>query len=146
MLLEQLIGLCKNTVTQRFLMAPKSWFQRIERREITEGYRGYMQFDMPLVSLENVLLDLFNLSNFLSLDPVRPKTNIICFWFQTVQNDWLWRKVFESFITILNVSADIIDLFFQLVSIFEKLSLKVTSLNNWKYLRTLYTVCASIYS
>ena len=58
---------------------PISWYQRIERREIIEGYRGYMEFDIAFVSWVKVLLELLNLSNFLSLDPVRPKTKTICF-------------------------------------------------------------------
>ena len=57
----------------------KSWYKRIERRDITEGYRGYMEFDITLLSWVKVLLDLLNLSNFLSLDPVPPKIKIICF-------------------------------------------------------------------
>ena len=39
------------------------------------------------------------------LDPVTQKAEIICFWFQTVKNDWVWGKVFESVITILNILA-----------------------------------------
>ena len=85
-----------------------------------------MQFDIAFVSWVKILLDLLSLSNFLSLNPVPPKIKIICFWFQKVKNDWLWIKVFERFITILNISVDIIwDLFFQLVLIFEKLDSKV---------------------
>ena len=34
------------------------------------------------------------------------------FWFQTMENDWVWRKFFERFITILNVSVDIVGVFF----------------------------------
>ena len=50
---------------------------------------------------------------------------IISFWFQTMNNDWVWRKVFERCITILNVSVDIIQvLFFQVSSKFEKLRSK----------------------
>ena len=68
----------------------------------------------------------FELKQILSLNPVPPKIKIICFWFQKVKNDWLWIKVFERFITILNISVGIIwDLFFQLVLIFEKLDSKV---------------------
>ena len=70
----------------------------------------------------------FELCNFLSLYPFPKKTKILCFWFQTMKNDWVWRKVFERFITILNISVDIIRvLFFQLVSILEKLDSKFES-------------------
>ena len=42
-----------------------------------------------------------------------------------MKNDWVWRKVFERFVTILTVSVDIIGvLSFQLVSILEKLHYK----------------------
>ena len=60
---------------------PISWYQRIEQREMTEGYRGYMKFDIALVSWVKVVLDHLKLSNFLSLYPVVPKTKIICFLF-----------------------------------------------------------------
>ena len=107
---------------------PISWYQNIEQREITEGYRGYMEFDIAFVSWVKVLLDLLKLSNFVSLDPVFPKTKSICFWFQTMKNDWVWRKVFERFVTILNVWVDIIRvLFFQLVSVIKKLDSKFES-------------------
>ena len=46
------------------------------------------------VSLVKVLLDLLKLSNFLSLDPVFPKTKSICFWFQAVKNDLSLKKIF----------------------------------------------------
>ena len=73
-------------------------------------------------------LDIWNLNNFLPLDHVPPKMKIICFWFQTVKNDWVWRNVFERFITILNVSVYVTrDLFLQLVSILEKLDSKFES-------------------
>ena len=91
----------------RFLLVPISWYQRIEQREITEGYRGYMEFDIAFVSWVKVLLDLLKLSNFLSLDPVFPKTKIIYFWFQTMKNDWVLRRFFERYITILSVSVDV---------------------------------------
>ena len=75
-----------------------------------------------------VLLDFLKFSNFLSLDPVFPKTKIIYFWFQTMKNDWVLRRFFERYITILSVSANIIEvLFFQLVSLFEKLEAKFES-------------------
>ena len=120
--------ICKYTATQAFLLVPISWYQRIEQREITEGYRGYMEFDIAFVSWVKVLLDLLKLSNFLSLDPVFPKRKSICFWFQTMKNDWVWRKVFETFATILTVSVDIIGvLSFQLVSILGKLDCKFKS-------------------
>ena len=61
------------------------------------------------------LLDLLKLSNFLSLDPVFPKTKIIYFWLQTMKNYSVWRKVFERYIFILSVLADIVGvLFFRL--------------------------------
>ena len=89
-----------------------SWCQQVGiegmNREITEGYRGYMQFDIAFVSWVDVLLDLLSLSNFLSLDPVPRKTKIICFWFQMMKNHWVWRKFFGRFITILIVSSDIV--------------------------------------
>ena len=57
--------------------------------------------------------------------PVFTKMKIICFWFQTMKSDWVWRKVFERCMTILNVSVDIIQaLFFQVLSIFKKLHSK----------------------
>ena len=58
------------------------------------------------------MLDFLKLRNFLSLDPVFPKTKSICYWFQTMKNDWVWKKIFERFITILNVLFGIIGLFF----------------------------------
>ena len=55
-------------------------------------------------------------------DPGFPKMKIICFWFQAMKNDLIWRQVFERFITVLNVCVNIIPvLFFQVLSIFEKL-------------------------
>ena len=101
---------------------PINWYQSIERREITEGYRGYMEFDIAFVSWVKVLLELLKLSNFVSLNPVFPKAKIISFGFQTMKNDWVWRNFFERYITILSVSVDILGvLFFQLVSLFEKI-------------------------
>ena len=58
------------------------------------------------------MLDFLKLRNFLSLDPVFSKTKSICYWFQTMKNDWVWKKIFERFITILNVLFGIIGLFF----------------------------------
>ena len=102
-----------------------SWYQRMEQREITNGYRGYMEFHIAFVSWVKVLLDLLKLSNFLCLDLLFPKTKIVCFWLQTIKNDWVWRKVFERYIFILSVLADIVGvLFFRLVSLFEKLDSK----------------------
>ena len=67
----------------------------------------------------------FEVKQLLFADPVFPKMKIICFWFQTMKNDWVWRKVFERFITILNVYIDIIQvLFVQVLSLFEKLHSK----------------------
>ena len=71
-----------------------------------------MSFDVAFVPWEKVLLDILKLSNLLSFDPVPLKTEIICIWFETMKNDWVWRKVFERLITILNVSVDIIGAFF----------------------------------
>ena len=125
---KELIELCKYTATQGFLLVPLSWYQRIEQREITEGYRGYMEFDIAFVSWVKVLLDLFKLCKFLSLDPVFPKKKIIYFWFKTMKNDWVWRKCFERYITILSVLVDIRGvLFFQLVSLLQKLDSKFES-------------------
>ena len=74
------------------------------------------------------MLDLLNLSNLLSLDPVPHKTKIICFWFQTMKNDWDWRKIFGGFLTILNNSVNIMGvLSFQLVSVSENLDSKFKS-------------------
>ena len=87
--------------------------------------RRYMLFDIASVSWGKVFLDLLKLSNFLSLYPLTPKTKIICFLFQTMKYDWIWRIIFEKFITILNVSVNLIGvLFLQLVSIFEKVHSK----------------------
>ena len=45
-----------------------------------------------------------------------------------MKNDWVWRKAFESSITVLNVCVDIIEvLFFQVWSIFEKVHSKFKS-------------------
>ena len=64
----------------------------------------------------------FEVKQLLFPDPVFPKMKIICFWFQAMKNDWIWRQVFERFITVLNVCVNIIPvLFFQVLSIFEKL-------------------------
>ena len=41
-----------------------------------------------------------------------------------MKNDWVWRKVFERFVTILNVWVDILRVFFQLVSVIKKLDSK----------------------
>ena len=110
-------------------MVPISWYQRIEQREITEGYTRCMQFDTTFLSWLKVLLHLTNLSNILSLDHVTPRITIVCFWFQTLKNDGVYRKVFERCIAILNVLVYITEDFFsQLVSIFEKLDSKFESL------------------
>ena len=70
----------------------------------------------------------FDFKQLLFPDPVSPKTKIICFWFQTMKNDWIWRQVFERFITIRNIFVNIIHvLFFQVLSIFEKLHSKFKS-------------------
>ena len=74
----------------------------------------------------------FEVKQFPSLDPVFPQTKIICVWFQTMNNVWLRRKVFERFITILNVWVDIIRiLFFQLVSIIVKFDSKFEKFLHW---------------
>ena len=70
----------------------------------------------------------FEVKQLLFPDPVFPKMKIICFWFQTMKNDWVWRKVFEKFITIVNVSVHIIQvLFFKVLSVFEELHSKFKS-------------------
>ena len=46
---------------------------------------------------------------------------------QWMKNDWVWRKIFDRYITILSVSVNIIGLFFQLVSLFEKVDSKFES-------------------
>ena len=65
---------------------PLSWYQRMEQREITEGYSGYMEFDIAFVSWVKCLVEILKLRNFLSLYPVAPKTKIISFLFQ-MKND-----------------------------------------------------------
>ena len=86
------------------------------------------------------MLDFFKLSDFLSLNPVFPKRKIICFLFQTMKNYWVWRKIFEKFITILNVWAVLNSIirvsFFQLVSIgsFFIEELKILNKNLIQYL------------
>ena len=70
----------------------------------------------------------FDFKQLLFPDPVSPKTKIICFWFQTMKNDWIWRQVFERFITIRNIFVNSTHvLFFQVLSIFEKLHSKFES-------------------
>ena len=70
----------------------------------------------------------FDFKQLLFPDPVSPKTKIICFWFQTMKNDWIWRQVFERFITIRNIFVNSTHvLFFQVLSIFEKLHSKFKS-------------------
>ena len=81
------MGLHKFTGTQVLLLVRINWYQRIKQKEITEGYRGYMEFDIAFVSWVKVLLDLSKLSNFFSLYSVVPKSKIICFLFQTIKND-----------------------------------------------------------
>ena len=93
-------------------------------------YRGYMECDIAFESWVKVLPDLLKLSNFLSLDPVFSKTKIISFLFQTMKNDWVWRKAFEKYIFIVNVLVDIVGvLFFQEYHDVKSLtlSLKVSS-------------------
>ena len=67
---------------------PISWYQRIEQREITEGYRGYMEFDIAFVSWVKVLLDLLKVSKLLSFDPVFSMTKSFVF-------DFKQRKMIE---------------------------------------------------
>ena len=67
----------------------------------------------------------FEINQIPSLDHVLPKTKIISFWFWAMKNDWVWRRVFQSFMNILNISVKFTGvLFFQRVSIFEKLDSK----------------------
>ena len=92
------------------------------------------------VSWVKDLLDILKLWNLLSLDPIFPKTKSICFWFQAMKNDWVWRKVFERFVNVLNVLVDIIRvLFFQLVSVIKMLDSKFESFLavELKYLTTI---------
>ena len=92
-------------------------------------HRLNRRFDIAFVSWVKVLLELLKLGNFLCLYTVPPRTNIIWFWLQTMKNDCVWRKGFERFITIINVSISLIGvLLFQLVSIFEKVHSKFKSL------------------
>ena len=72
------------------------------------------------------------------------------FLFQTIKNDWVLRRFFERYITILSVSVDIKgDFFFQLVSEFFRLYSKFKSFFSeeskipWQHLNTVY---APIYS
>ena len=119
---EELICLCKYTATQGLLLVPISWYRRDEWKEITGRYSRYLEFDTAFVSWVKVLLDVFKLTNFLSFGPVPKSTITICLWFQTMKDDWVWRKVFGRFIAIVNVSVNIIGvLCFELVSIFKKL-------------------------
>ena len=89
-----------------------------DRRVLQKIYEIWYTFWILATSL--VWLDFFKWSNFLSFDSVFHKTKIIYFWFQTKKNDWVWRKFFERYITILSVSVSIIGVSFsQLVSLFE---------------------------
>ena len=48
------------------------------------------------------------LTSFLSILFLLKRKKFIGFWFQTMKNDWVWRKVFERFITIPSVSVNFI--------------------------------------
>ena len=67
------------------------------------------------------------------------KKKTICFWFETMKIDWIWRKVFERLITLLNVSLDIIQVLFFQVSLHSKFKrffieeLKITKVFNKVY-------------
>ena len=74
-----------------------------------------------------VLQELLNISNFFSIDHGLPKTRIICFSFQTMENDWIWRIFFERFVTIVPVSVVMRVLSFQPVPLFQKLDCKFKS-------------------
>ena len=67
-----------------------------------------------------------------------------------MKNDWVWRKVFERLITILNVSVNLIGvLLFHLVSIYQKLHTQFKSLPTEKLEipeQQFNMVYASIYS
>ena len=67
-----------------------------------------------------------------------------------MKNDWVWRKVFERLITILNVSVNLIGvLLFHLVSIYQKLLTQFKSLPTEKLEipeQQFNMVYASIYS
>ena len=77
---------------------PISWYKRSERREVTEGYRGYMKFDIAFVTRVKFLLDLLKLSNFLSLDPVPPKIKLFVFDFRRLKI----IEFEESFLKVLS--------------------------------------------
>ena len=78
-------------------------------------------FDLAFVFWVKLLLELLNISNFFSLDHGLLKIKIICFWFEKMNIDWIWSKVFERFATILTVSVNIIQVF-----VFS------TSINSWE--------------
>ena len=67
---------------QGFFLGPISCYQKIEQREITKGYRGYMEFDIAFVSWVKVLLDLLKVSKLLSFDPVFSMTKSFVFDFK----------------------------------------------------------------
>ena len=109
--------LCIYTATRGVFLVPISWYQRVELKQTTEPYRRYIQFNIAFVFWLKVSLDVLQLRNFLSVNLVPLKMKIICFWFKTMKNDWVWRKVFHRFITILSVSVDILRAFFFSTSI-----------------------------
>ena len=98
-------------------LVSKGWFQ-IDDTVLQKIYVIWYRFCI----LGKSFARPFDIKESIFLDPVLAKMKIICFWFQTMKNDWIWRKIFEKFITILNVSVNIIAvLFFQVLSLFEKL-------------------------
>ena len=88
-------------------LVSEDWTKR-DHRELQRIYG----IDIAFESWVKVLPDLLKLSNFLSLDPVFSKTKIISFLFQTMKNDWVWRKVSEKYIFIVSVLVDIVRVLF----------------------------------
>ena len=76
---------------------PISLYQRIEGREIIEGYRGYMEFDIAFVSWIKVLLDLLKVSKLLSFDPVFSMTKSFVFDFKQRKMIEFEEKFFGDF-------------------------------------------------
>ena len=113
--------------TQEFLLLTISSYQWVPWKQIREFYTRHLSFDAAFVSWAEILLDHLNLSNFISLDPVPPKTTIIYLCLIPKDEKWLtWRKLFERFTNItkfysrFNKSV----VFFQLVSILGQVGSK----------------------
>ena len=115
-LFEWIIELWKITASQGFPLVPIRWYQWCQ------------YFDIDFVFWVKVLLELLNVRNFFSLDHVLHNCKLICFTSKAMKIDWIWRKVFEIFVTILTVSVDIIEVLpFQLLSTLEKFDSKFKS-------------------